>query len=666
MPIVDLGKVVGAEGKGIPAGGTDGQVLVKDGASDYAGRWETRPESVNGEKPDPVTGDIIISKVPMADNLEDNNAQQSVGEYAIRTTGGNASLSDGPAWLVRIHGRMRHTGYVPESLVMTVIPEERGEGEYPITAELDEDTFKAYVSVSGTTTLTYTTDWSADPALYGVTVTGEPVSGDEIKIVYVKEVRGTIEVSNPTAFASTGWNLYKHADGRARVVKYSDDQGFLVGGNYTALKYSETIDGEKTDITVTGGAFTIPKDGYVWVTGGDGTTTYILMTWSDWTSGYEGDWKAYSESEISLSTLMSTYFPNGLMQVGATADLIDLSMKKTVSNIERMAYNATNLNNAKQSGRPYEYDENYIYLVRETPVENTITTEGKHTACDHGLEIIKGTGVPVMVETLYGKNLKEMLTHDLPLLITQNAEDIEKVDKKLDEIVKRARKDITNDMTNLPTAISEQNLEKYGYQIGDYFDASGFTGASGYRYTLADMDTFYGGYSSYAVVNTHHIGLVVDANANVKWNNSDDTTTGYVGSNLHSYLVNTMLPLIKTDLVALFGGQWSDHLLSHSKLYSTNTGAWAWSNSQYISALTSVQLHGAAICDMNFYHTGEGNKQLDVFRRYFYPEILGNQNNWLRSVASAPCPAYADRNGTAGGAAGASLAYGAVGLILFH
>ena len=225
---------------------------------------------------------------------------------------------------------------------------------------------------------------------------------------------------------------------------------------------------------------------------------------------------------------------------------------------------------------------------------------------------------------------------------------------------RRSRRDITNDLANLPTAVAEQDLGKYGYAICDFFD-----GASGYRYTLADPDTFYGGYSAYSVLNTHHVTIVVDTNQNVKWNSSDSTATGYAGSNLHSYMVNTVLPNVKSDFNTLFGS-WSDHLLSHQKLYSTNTGSWSWSTDQYISALTSVQIHGAAICDMNFYHTGESNKPLEVFQKFFYPEILGNQTNWLRSVASASCPAYANDRGVAGGNSGASNSIGAVGLIIFH
>lgn len=226
----------------------------------------------------------------------------------------------------------------------------------------------------------------------------------------------------------------------------------------------------------------------------------------------------------------------------------------------------------------------------------------------------------------------------------------------------RTRRNITDDLANLSTAVAEKNLKKYGYDIGDYFN-----GPSGYQYILADRDTFYGGYNSYSVLNTHHIGIVVNTKQNVQWNTSNTTATGYAGSNYHSYMVNTVLPNVKSDFKALFGGSTGlEHLLSHQKLYSTAVDNWAWSADQYISALTSVQLHGSPVCDMNFYHTGEGNKPLEVFQKYFYPEILGNQANWERSVASASCPCHATDNGAANGRTVASNSIGAVGLILFH
>lgn len=237
---------------------------------------------------------------------------------------------------------------------------------------------------------------------------------------------------------------------------------------------------------------------------------------------------------------------------------------------------------------------------------------------------------------------------------------------------KRARKNITNNLANLSTAIAEQNLQKYGYDIGDYFK-----GPSGYEYIIADENTFHGrnfgetgDYTAltYAVVVENHITIVVNTRQNVQWNTSATTQTGYNGSNLHSYMVNTVLPKVKSDLTSLFGS-WDNHLIAHQKLMTTSAGGWAWQSGQYISALTSVQLHGSPICDLNFYSTGEGNKPLAVFQKYFYPDVLGNQHNWLRSIAtdsaSAGCPCGAYDAGYAAGDSHASDSLAGVGLIIF-
>jgi hypothetical protein len=379
-----------------------------------------RGKTFNGTPVD-ENGDFKVNEIMYARQIVTDDTQQSSGEFLFRTTGGEAGLSDGPAKLVSIFVRAVHTGIVPESLTLTVNAVPREEGEDTITATIDRDTFVAYVSTSGTTTLTYTDAWSANPSLYGVTVEGTPVSGDQIVIVYVKENRGTITVSDPDEFISTGWNLYNHTVGYARVKKYSTQYGFLVGGAYTALQFSETLDGTKTTITPASGYFTIPSDGYVWVTGGNDTTTYILMTWSDWGEGYEGDWQAYTESVIDLTSIM-TNFPYGLMQVAGYADEIDFGMARAISRIERLAYTAENLAAAEASGRPYDADMNYIYLVRDTEAVYSFSSSitGDYTASDHGEEIINGGTVPVFVSTLYGQNLVDKLRTDV-LTISQQS-----------------------------------------------------------------------------------------------------------------------------------------------------------------------------------------------------------------------------------------------------
>lgn len=456
--------------------------------------WK-RGKAFNGQ-PVGEDGGFHIRNVPYAENLETSSSQSSDDDFIIRTTGGDASLMDGDAWLTLIKGTMTHTGYVPQSITMTVTPMARPTppaitavlnketfiayvqepGEYTISyttswsespatygitvsndpvngdsitvtwdgendpvmtvdavprqapesiaAVIDDSVFVAYVQQSGTTTLTYGTGWSADPALYGITVTGTPIAGDVITVVYVKEVRGTIIQSTPETFVSTGWNLYNHTAGYARVIKYSTEYNFKISGTYTALEFASTPSGTRTTITPVSGAFSIPSDGYIIVTGGNATTTAIWMTWSDWGSGYnwdgsqQGDFAPYSETIIDFGTFMATNFPYGLMQVGTAQDEINFNIGIATSKVLRMAYNDTNLATAKASGRQYEYDENYIYLERETPVTYSIDVDGDYAAFDHGMEYFTGTAQAVYAQTLYGQNLKNKLERDV-LTISQ-------------------------------------------------------------------------------------------------------------------------------------------------------------------------------------------------------------------------------------------------------
>lgn len=368
------------------------------------------PLTVNETSPD-ENRNIQIDTVPLADNLTSDEAQINTGEYIIRTSGGEASISDGSAWLSEIRGNQVKTGYVAESINMTV------NGD--IGATIDRDTFVSYVSTSGTITLSYTTDWSADPALYGITVTGTPTSGDSIVIVYVKENRGTITTASPTSFVSTGWNLYNHTAGYARVVDYSEEYGFMIDGTYTALAFAETLNGTQTPISPVNGFFSVPSDGYVFVTGGNATDTEIWMTWSDWTEEANGGvFAAYTQDVIDLSGAMVN-FPYGLMRVGNYYDEINLNTGRAYSRVQKLEYNAENLANVIASGVPYDTDTGYIYAVRLSPVTYTVDLDGEYDVSDHGLEMFLGTNVPVTASSLYGQDLKGKLRRDVVTMSQQ-------------------------------------------------------------------------------------------------------------------------------------------------------------------------------------------------------------------------------------------------------
>ena len=370
-------------------------------------------KSVNGNEAD-ENGNIELVTIPYAQNLQSASNQRTDGEYIERTAGGTASIVTGMGSLIKILGNSTHEGYVAESIEMTVTPVDPDDPN-AITATINEATFKSQVFESGTTTFTYGEgSWDSDPATYGITVTGTPVAGDVIEVVYVMEERGTIYVANPMGLVTTGWNLYNNDTGYARVLKYSDnpDEKFGISGTYTALKFSETLDGAQTDITVSGGLFSVPSDGYVFVSGGNATDTAIWMTWSDWTEGYDGAFVAYNVEEIDFSNEMASYFPYGLLKAGSVVDELNFNIGSAISRVERLAYSAGNRAIAEASGREYEFDTDYIYLERETPVTNEIEVDNEIRVNDHGMESVSYTDIPVEVEMLYGVNLKNRLEHD--------------------------------------------------------------------------------------------------------------------------------------------------------------------------------------------------------------------------------------------------------------
>ena len=371
-----------------------------------------RVRTVNGNMPD-EDGNVEVDHALTADNLTSANSQNSIGEWTRRTAGGSASIADGMAWMSSVRGNRVHVGYVPEVLNMTVSPAPREEGETPITAEIDRDTFVEAVTGSTTITLTYTTSWSTNPEIYGVTVDGDPVSGDVILIAYTAENRGTIIQSDPQTMVATGWNLYNDELGYAIGLKYQETATFKIVGTYTAVKFSATIDGAKTTITPSDGLFTLTANGYIWVEGGNDVDTAVYMTWSDWTLDGPDSWEAYTESVIDLTEVMEEYFPHGLLRVGDVRDEIDFNTGMAISNVERLAYSAENLEQAEASGRTYEYDTDYIYLERGVPVTHDIDVDGEYEVSDHGLEYFTDTPIAVYAIVIYGNNLKNKLERDV-------------------------------------------------------------------------------------------------------------------------------------------------------------------------------------------------------------------------------------------------------------
>ena len=384
-------------------------------------------KSVNGVLPD-ENGDLRLLRVPSAENLVSEESQMIDGLFVERTTGGTASVSDGPATIGAIYGNSVHEGYIPESKYFEIHLAGRLDNAAPITAVIDWDTYaSAANNVSMNKTFVYTTEWSENPVTYGLSVGGTPVNGDTINVFFTVENRGTITNASPLTFVETNWNLYDGTTGICRVLKYSDAYGFKIGGTYTGITFSPTLSGIKTSVTPdSNGLFDIPEDGYLFVTGGNQTDTYILMTWSDWTGGYTGDFAAASSDVIDLTSLMTQSFQFGLCAVGGVMDEINFGEQVAYSRIARSAYSEANLAAAEASGQPYIYDANWIYSVKSTPERIPFQIINTLTVYDHGTERFTGTEIPVYVEMLFGQNLKDKLRTDVVTLSSQNLTDSQK------------------------------------------------------------------------------------------------------------------------------------------------------------------------------------------------------------------------------------------------
>jgi hypothetical protein len=385
------------------------------------------PLTVNQIEPDPETRNLQITTVPLADNLTSDSAQIATGTFIIRTSGGEASLTDGPAMITSIIGHMVKSGYVAESADMVITPAAREEEQDTITATINKAAFlQAVSSNSGTMLFTFATSWDTDPASYGITVEGTPIAGDEITVTYNKGNRGTIATANPSAFVSTGWNLYNHTAGYAKVCDYSDEYGYMIDGSYTSLAFAETIGGSRTPITPINGYFTVPSNGYVFVEGGNATDTAIWTTWSDWTEQPNGGvFEPYSQTSIDLSGIMVN-FPNGLMRVGNIFDEINFNTGKAYSRVQRLEYNQTNLDNVISLGLAYDTDTGYIYAAKQTADSFDITISGAYTVNGHGTEFFNGTSVAVTVSSLYGQDLKDKLKRNVLTISQQTLTDSQK------------------------------------------------------------------------------------------------------------------------------------------------------------------------------------------------------------------------------------------------
>ena len=263
-----------------------------------------------------------------------------------------------------------------------------------------------------------------------------------------------------------------------------------------------------------------------------------------------------------------------------------------------------------------------------------------------------------------------------------------KLDKSVfDAVNRRTPQNITSRIqadngVSLLNAIADQDLAKYGYSIGDYFESpsnrslvnqvysSGTVTPSTVsvklRYHIADMDTWYGGYDSYEVVQTHHASILVDAMIDRQWHSAADiTSVGYNISALYNYLKGDILTAIKADLKALFGGSTGlEHLIQHQLYLTKSFSACEWTQT-YIHTPSEMEIYGANIFSGNDYQKYAFNKKLAIFDKYRFNQVYGNHAIWLCNMYSAANACFASYSGIAYNS-GPVYPIRASGLILLH
>lgn len=245
------------------------------------------------------------------------------------------------------------------------------------------------------------------------------------------------------------------------------------------------------------------------------------------------------------------------------------------------------------------------------------------------------------------------------------------IDKYLNSMSRHTRL-LDFSLTDLQAAVADQNLAKYGLKVGDQKVINRHT------YVIAGLNGMKGSHNYTCTDN--HAELIVIPHTVCEWNASGNTYTGannrgagYKNCDLQYYLANTVMGFVNTDLGA-------SHVYSHKKLfgnainqsgynrYGTNSGCtsgWEWVDDVYISALTEAQVYGGDHWSSSGFDTGEADTLLPVFAEYKHTEIFGNEQPWLRNVATNTAACFIEPYGSASFVI-PSVARHVAGLILYH
>lgn len=339
---------------------------------------------------------------------------------------------------------------------------------------------------------------------------GTPTSN--CKVSYQPYVNGTYTFSTPETFVSTGFNQFNKdstdfyisnatidenthiiipsegqyvcyckavAGTREGYIGYSEG-GYLTGIGWcknipdfnTQLSGTETTEDEKMgfDDPTIHRAIIFEEDGYVVVSVTDKSDLCIHTRWD---SEEDDVYAEYIEPDIiDFQHLRGTYDNSqqelpissyGLPAITTSnqtiGDILDLRNRTYTQKIERVVNNTENMADVISSGQPYEYTNEYIYVVLESPrvylnVEaEDLEAEAKasdpsepiwvpirytYSVDDLATEEFTGTTVEILATQRYGENLRNKLKGNVLTISDQtelNSSQIDSIRKNFLNII---------------------------------------------------------------------------------------------------------------------------------------------------------------------------------------------------------------------------------------
>lgn len=289
----------------------------------------------------------------------------------------------------------------------------------------------------------------------GISMSGTVEEGDEIivnyqsgtpnsilTVSYIAPEQGTILVSKPTAFESTGFNQFdkdsmyiqdasivngKIASNSGTYIAYCHAKGGVDNGYvaYSANAYIRnigwcanlpTID---ESVVTTGGSSSgtlasIPfnEDGYVVVVVTNISDLCIHPKWSGIEDTKYEDYVAPDVITLPTTSIDSQALPlnsYGMPAVGNVADRLNLDAGFYIQNIGQYDYSDSNLEYVQGLGVDYDYDATNIFYVLNDPIIYSVDVDSIYNVNDFGTEEFLNTLVAVKAYMLYGQNLRDKL-----------------------------------------------------------------------------------------------------------------------------------------------------------------------------------------------------------------------------------------------------------------